>query len=196
EVPRPRLDFVESGARLRLHYGAQLRLVDQHLRDRLAGRVGERACGRGDDAHGLRLCGSCETNRRNECGHQSEHVHLLRGYRSISSSEEERLRNFVAVLAVVLTAGAIALSADLFRLAGLSLYTEQYLAALIAIATPLVFLHVAADGTKGRDRVPWYDLAAAAAAFGAAAYLAWRFPRLSELVSRQPWDGLVAAAVL
>ena len=96
----------------------------------------------------------------------------------------------------MLTAGAIALSADLFRLAGLSLYTEQYLAALIAIATPLVFLHVGSDGTKGRARVPWYDLAAAAAAFIAAAYLAWRFPRLSELVSRQPWDGLAAAAVL
>src|SRR5207244_543432 len=92
--------------------------------------------------------------------------------------------------------GARRLSAVLFRLAGLSLYTEQYLAALIAIATPLVFLHVAADGTKGRDRVPWYDLAAAAAAFAAAAYLAWRFPRLSELVSRQPWDGLLAASTL
>ena len=106
------------------------------------------------------------------------------------------MRKLVAVLAVALTAGAIALSADLFRLAGLSLYTEQYLSALLALATPLVFLHIAADGTKGRDRVPWYDALAALAGFVAAAYLAWRFPRLSELVSRQPWDGLVIAGVL
>jgi len=106
------------------------------------------------------------------------------------------VERLVAVLAVALTAGAIILSADLYRLAGLAFYTEQYLAVLMAIATPLVFLHVAADGTRGRGRVPWYDLAAAAAGGAAAAYLAWRFPRLSELVSRQPVDGLVAAAVL
>ena len=103
------------------------------------------------------------------------------------------MASLVSVLAVLLTAGAIALSADLFRMAGLSLYTEQYLAALLAIATPLVFLHFAADGTKGQRRVPWYDLAADFIAFIAAAYLAVRFHRLSELVSRQPWDGLVAA---
>src|SRR3954464_2783766 len=84
------------------------------------------------------------------------------------------MTKLVAVLAVALTAGAIALSADLFRLAGLSLYTEQYLAALMAIATALVFLHIGADGTKGRSRVPWYDALAALAGFLAAAYLAWR----------------------
>ena len=107
------------------------------------------------------------------------------------------MQSVVSVLAVMLTAGAIALSADLFRMAGLSLYTEQYLAALIAIATPLVFLHVSASGERGRKgAVPWYDLIAAAVAFAAAAYLAVRFARLSELVSRQPWDGLVAACAL
>ena len=52
----------------------------------------------------------------------------------------------ISVLAVVLTCAAIALSADLFRMAGLSLYTEQVLAGLLAIATPLVFLHVSARG--------------------------------------------------
>ena len=106
------------------------------------------------------------------------------------------MTKLVALLAVTLTAGAIALSADLFRLAGLSLYTEQYLAGLMAIATALVFLHIGADGKKGRSRVPWYDALAALAGFLAALYLAWRFPRLSELVSRQPWDGLIAAVVL
>src|SRR5258706_6361422 len=101
----------------------------------------------------------------------------------------------VASLAVLLTAGAIALSADLFRHAGLSLYTEQYLSALLAIATPLVFLHVRANGERG-GRAPWYDVLAAAAAAIAGGYLAVRFPPLSELVSRQPWDGLVCAGAL
>src|SRR5258706_11377118 len=103
----------------------------------------------------------------------------------------------ISVLSVVLTCASIALSADLFRMAGLSLYTEQVLAGLLAIATPLVFLHVSAAGERGRAAaVPWYDLAAAIVGSVAAAYLAVRFPALSELTSRQPWDGLVAAGGL
>src|SRR5882762_9884996 len=65
----------------------------------------------------------------------------------------------ISVLAVVLTCAAIALSADLFRVAGLSLYTEQVLAGLLAIATPLVFLHVSAGGERGRAGAePWDGL--------------------------------------
>src|SRR5256885_2407772 len=103
----------------------------------------------------------------------------------------------ISVLAVVLTCAAIALSADLFRMAGLSLYTEQVLAGLLAIATPLVFLHVSARGERGRTgNVPWYDLAAAVIGFAASAYLAIRYASLSELTSKQPWDGLLAAGAL
>src|SRR2546429_3552349 len=103
----------------------------------------------------------------------------------------------ISVLAAVLPCAAIALSADLFRVAGLSLYTEQVLAGLLAIATPLVFLHVSAAGERGRaGAVPWYDLAAAIAGFTASAYLAIRYASLSELTSKQPRDGLLAAGVL
>src|SRR5882672_10800662 len=103
----------------------------------------------------------------------------------------------ISVLAVVLTCAAIALSADLFRMAGLSLYTEQVLAGLLAIATPLVFLHVSARGERGRTgNVPWYDLAAAIIGFVASVYLAIRYASLSELTSKQPWDGLLAAGAL
>src|SRR5216683_3235243 len=103
----------------------------------------------------------------------------------------------ISVLAVLLTCGAIALSADLFRMAGLSLYSEQYLAGLLAIATPLVFLNFSARAERGRTGpVPWYDAAAAAAGFIAAAYLAIRYASLSELTSKQPWDGLLAAGAL
>jgi len=106
------------------------------------------------------------------------------------------MKRLTEILAVALTGGAIALSADVFRMAGLSLYTEQYLAGLLAIATPLVFLHVSARGERGRTTVPWYDLVAAAAGFLAAAYVAIRYASLSELTSRQPWDGLLAAGAL
>src|SRR5207245_11348106 len=100
----------------------------------------------------------------------------------------------ISVLAVVLTCAAIALSADLFRMAGLSLYSEQVLAGLLAIATPLVFLHVSARGERGRTgQVPWYDLVAAFAGAAAAAYLALRYASPSEPTWTQRWDGLLAA---
>ena len=103
----------------------------------------------------------------------------------------------VSILAVTLTCCVIALSADLFRRIGVSLFTEQYIAVLLAIAMPLLFLHVPAG--KGRERtgpVPWYDMIAALASFVAAIYIAVRFPPLSELVSMRPWDGLIAASVM
>ena len=49
---------------------------------------------------------------------------------------------FIAFLAVVLTVLAIAWAADLFRYAGLLLYTEQFLSGILAIAVPLVLLSV------------------------------------------------------
>ena len=105
-----------------------------------------------------------------------------------------RLINFLAVL---LTVCVIALSADLFRKAGLVLYTEQYLAGLLAIALPLVYLQVPATGERKRaGPVPWYDLAAALAGFLACGFAAVRFPELSDLITRQPWDGLGVAIVL
>ncbi|MFL4970855.1 MAG: TRAP transporter permease [Xanthobacteraceae bacterium] len=104
----------------------------------------------------------------------------------------------VNVVAVVLACAVIAVTADLFRMAGLSLYTEQYLAGLMALAMPLLYLHVPAGGRRGvrTGPVPWYDLVAAAVSFVAMVYVAVRFPALSELVSARPWDGLIVAAVV
>src|SRR5215211_1304558 len=104
----------------------------------------------------------------------------------------------VNVMAVVLACAVIAVTADLFRMAGLSLYTEQYLAGLMALAMPLLYLHVPAGGRRGvrSGPVPWYDLVAAAVSFVAMIYVAIRFPALSELVSARPWDGLIVAAVV
>ncbi len=104
----------------------------------------------------------------------------------------------VSILAVALTCGIIALAADLFRRIGLAFYAEQYLAGLLAIAMPLLFLHLpAAGGRKARaGPVPWYDLVAATAACVSAVYMAVRYPALSDLVSARPSEGLVIAAVL
>src|SRR5204862_473083 len=55
---------------------------------------------------------------------------------------------------------------------------------------------VAAAGRGRAGAVPWYDAAAAVAGGAASAYLAIRYASLSELTSKQPWDGLLAAGVL
>ena len=104
----------------------------------------------------------------------------------------------ISVLAVALTCAVIGVTADLFRKVGLSLYTEQYLAALMALALPLLYLYVPASGGRGgrKEAAPWYDIAAAVVSFAVMVYVAFRFPSLSELVSARPWDGLIVAGIV
>ena len=104
----------------------------------------------------------------------------------------------VSILAVALTAGIVALAADLFRRAGLAWYAEQYLSLLLAVAMPLIFLHIPASGRRGAGarRVPWYDAVAALACAACLLYMSARYPTLSDLVSEQPRDGLAVAAIL
>ena len=112
------------------------------------------------------------------------------------------MRAFINGLAVFLSCAIVAVVLDVPRMLGLSLYIEQSLAALLAIAMALLFLHVpAGKGDEGgyRNRkgpVPWYDIALSVIGFSCAAYVAVRFPQLSELVSRRPLDGMIVAAVL
>lgn len=105
------------------------------------------------------------------------------------------MKKLVNILAITLTAGVLALAADLFRRLGISLYSEQYLAALLALAMPALFLHVPFKGKKRIGPVPWYDILAAIASFVTSAYITVRFPPLSELVSTPTWDGIVVGAV-
>jgi len=111
---------------------------------------------------------------------------------------EPRALNFVAqALAVLLVLGALSWAADLYRTVGIVAYTEQYLAAMLAIALPLIFLVVPARGARRRrGAVPWYDLAAAVVGLACAVYTAIRFPALTELTTLRPTDGIVIAAIM
>jgi TRAP transporter 4TM/12TM fusion protein len=110
----------------------------------------------------------------------------------------------IHALAVALTAGVLAWAGDLVRMVGLLVFVEQYIAVLVAIALPLVYLSVPArragilEGEDRRrlDHVPWYDQLAAAAGTVTALYIAVRFPILSEEISQRPWDGMIAAVVI
>jgi TRAP transporter 4TM/12TM fusion protein len=112
------------------------------------------------------------------------------------------MRAFISGLAVLLSCSIIAVVTDVPRRVGFSLYTEQLLAALLALALPLLYLHVpASKGDEGgyrnrKGRVPWYDVLFAVVSGFCAAYVAVKFPSYSELVSRRPLDGMIVAAVL
>ncbi|MDP2411835.1 MAG: TRAP transporter fused permease subunit [Pseudolabrys sp.] len=111
----------------------------------------------------------------------------------------------VNALAVTLTCGVLAWAADLVRLFGLLIYVEQYIALMVALALPLVFLTVPAhraapqpeqEGGGRSGPAPWYDQLAALAGFVLGIYVAFRFPELSEMGSQRPWDGLIPAVML
>jgi TRAP transporter 4TM/12TM fusion protein len=99
-------------------------------------------------------------------------------------------------LALLLTCAIVAWALDLYRAAGLVLYPEQFLAAMLGIATPLAFLHFPFRGRGRSGPLPWYDLLAAVLSFLCCAYIVVRYPVLSTRVALQPLDGLVVAAIL
>ena len=70
-----------------------------------------------------------------------------------------RIENFGAIL---LTLGVVFEACDLYRVVGIVVYGEQFLAAIMAIAHPLVFLRYTVGRRLRTGKVPWYDLVAAA----------------------------------
>lgn len=102
----------------------------------------------------------------------------------------------ITFLAIALTCSAIVRALDIDRMAGLVLYTEQYLAFMLCLALPLVYLAVPArKGQKRSDNIPWYDVLAAIAGFVTAAYVAIRYPALANLTTQRPLDGIIGGSV-
>jgi TRAP transporter 4TM/12TM fusion protein len=114
----------------------------------------------------------------------------------IRRTEEAPLALLRAVLAVTLTLLGIAWAFDLYRFVGLLLFPEQVLSAILAMALPLVFLSFPASRGKGHARILPYDMAAALLGFATAAFIAVRFPVLSELIADEPLDGVIASFVM
>ncbi len=106
------------------------------------------------------------------------------------------MKKLTSFLAIALTAGVLALAADLFRRVGIVLYTEQYLAGLLALAMPLLFLYFAPNGKVREGAVAWYDILAAVVSSAMCVYVAVRFPALSQLVPTPTWSGVIVGAVL
>jgi TRAP transporter 4TM/12TM fusion protein len=99
-------------------------------------------------------------------------------------------------LAILLVAASVAWAADLYRKIGLVLFTEQYVAIILAIAFILLFLSVPARNGGSQQIPPWYDILAGVTGFAAAGYIALRFVELGTQMFFHPLDGLAAAGLV
>lgn len=110
-------------------------------------------------------------------------------------------------MAALMTVIALIWASDVLRLVGIAVYTEQYIALLLAFAIPLVYLTIpalkAVDNSSDEDeyagpqrQIPWYDLLAALIGCLLSLYIMLRFPDLSQLTAKRPLDGLIPAIVM
>ena len=101
----------------------------------------------------------------------------------------------ILALQTLLTAIVVGWVLDLHRLAGLELYTEQFLATVLGLAIALCFL-IAPAAPRLRGRVPWWDVLAAIAGLAIGLIIAWRYPTLVNELSERPLDGILMSAAL
>lgn len=104
----------------------------------------------------------------------------------------------VASLSAALCLVPLAWALDLYRLAGLYLFGEQVLMAMLMLAVPLSFLTRTLRGESRSEAtpVPVYDGAAALAAFVAAAYVMVQYGRIFETLYERPLDATIAGVIL
>ncbi|KAB7619514.1 TRAP transporter permease [Alkalilimnicola sp. S0819] len=99
-------------------------------------------------------------------------------------------------LCALLTIMAIGWALNAPRWFGLSLYTEQYLAAVLAVALPIPLLEIGFSGRPRQGRgAPFYDWIAAVAVMLAAGYTAVHYDRLILAVYDIQTDALLVSVI-
>jgi TRAP transporter 4TM/12TM fusion protein len=91
------------------------------------------------------------------------------------------------VLQAALIAAVVGWVLDLYRAAGLNLYTEQMLLTVLGLAIAICFLTA---------RRHFWDPLAAVAGLSLCLVLAWRYPQLSTELTSRPLDGILMSAGL
>lgn len=99
-------------------------------------------------------------------------------------------------LATGLTLGAVAWALGIYQILELSIYAEQFAAAMLTATLALAYIQLPARRDETRGRVPWYDWLAAAASAVAGTYLAVRYPQMVDLILLRPLDAVIVSAAL
>ena len=115
---------------------------------------------------------------------------------SVAPPQSRAGRLAQAALAALLTFGALAWSVGLFRLAGLVLFPEQFLAGAYGVCLALLFVSFPLHRGSPRTHVPWYDWLQAAVALVACGYVAAAFPRITGLAGVVTVELVVLALAL
>ncbi len=98
-------------------------------------------------------------------------------------------------LGSLLTIVAVAWALDLPQRINWPLFTEQFLAGVLALVLPLAFL--ATSGARKRHgAAAWWDVVLAAIGALAAGYVAIHYPELQGRLVYRPWDGVAIGVVL
>lgn len=104
-------------------------------------------------------------------------------------------KRLIDVLAVLLTLGGVGWALDAYNRIGLTIYDQQYLAAMLAIGLVMAFLKFPIAG-KEKKRLPWHDVVAAVAAFAATGYLAVFYPTIVDLIYLRSADSVTVSVIL
>ena len=100
------------------------------------------------------------------------------------------------ILASLLTLGAVAWAVGIYQILDLSIYNEQFAAAMLAAALALAYVHLPARRGAARRRVPWYDWIAVIASLGAAGYLTLRYAAIVDIILLRPADAVAAGVII
>lgn len=100
-----------------------------------------------------------------------------------------------AALGTALTLVAVAWALDLPQRLNWALFTEQFLAGILALVLPLAFLATAPRRKRAGAAGGW-DIALAAIAALAAGYVAVRYPEMQTRLVYRPWDGVALGGLL
>ena len=101
-----------------------------------------------------------------------------------------------AGLAIALTLGAMAWSLGIAQILSLSLYEEQFAAAMLAACVALSFLYLRARRDAPAGEVPWYDWVAAVLGFLAAGYISVQYASIVDLILLGPTDAVISGGIL
>ncbi len=101
-----------------------------------------------------------------------------------------------AMLAVAITVVALAWSANVPRMLGVSYYPQQFLAVIVALALPLAMMMFTITREKRTGLLPWYDAAAAILGCIACTYIAWDYSVVVNQVFMRPVAAWLPGAIL
>ncbi|MDP6173048.1 MAG: TRAP transporter large permease subunit, partial [Rhodospirillales bacterium] len=100
------------------------------------------------------------------------------------------------VSSIVLCLTAVTFSAELHLKLGLTFFTEQGLAVILAFSLAIIYLNIPLTEDAAKSSPPWYDVLFAALGFGAGIYLAVRFDLLTDEFFYRQKEAFVIGIIL